>query len=292
MAYPVYTNMLPSINAEASGLKGGAVSEVVKWVLILLVLTGAAVGIAAAAGAFAPSSAAKNRRFATLPHRRFVGPMNRPVVPAARFSRPNVPARGMRMMRPMMQQPSRLLTAQQAANMPAPFPSTQLNTPNYFPNTVDSELGMMPTSSGGSMPGNTMGTHQSQTSESPFVDGAFVQASSMMTPNSMADMTGRNAYLPNDSGLTEDGRDPQTGLPVFTPNKLRRSNMLGSYGREGFLRQIQDPLTGYRKAVGKSFIASTQLQTDLTKRRAQFNADRAAGNDDPVLFNSSDWAYF
>lgn len=280
MAYPVYTNMLPSINAEASGLEGGAVSKVVKWVLILLVLTGAAVGIAAAAGAFNSASGetpARNRRFATLPHRRFVGPMNRPVVPA----------RGMRMMRP-----SRLLTAQQAANMPAPFPSTQLNTPNYFPNTVDSELGMMPTSSGGSMPGNTMGTHQSQTSESPFVDGAFVQAASMMTPNSLADMTGRNAYLPNDAGLTEDGRDPQTGLPVFTPNKLRRSNMLGSYGREGFLRQIQDPLTGYRKAVGKSFIASTQLQTDLTKRRAQFNADRAAGNDDPVLFNSSDWAYF
>jgi len=284
MAYPVYTNMLPSIHAEAAGLEGGAVSKVVKWVLILLVLTGVAVGIAAAAGAFKSATPARNRRFATLPHRRFIGPMNRPVVPTSRMP---PPARGMRMMRP-----SRLLTAQQAANMPAPFPSTQLNTPNYFPNTVDSELGMMPTSSGGSMPGNTMGTHQSQTSESPFVDGAFVQAASMMTPNSLADMTGRNAYLPNDAGLTEDGRDPQTGLPVFTPNKLRRSNMLGSYGREGFLRQIQDPLTGYRKAVGKSFIASTQLETDLTKRRAQFNADRAAGNDDPVLFNSSDWAYF
>lgn len=275
MAYPDYTNMLPSINSDVGGLEGGAVSKVVKGVLILLVLTGVAVGIAAAAGAFKSSTPARYSRMATPHHhhhpQRFIGPMNRPV----------------RMMRP-----SRLLTAQQAANMPAPFPSTQLNTPNYFPNTVDSDLGMMPTSSGGSMPGNTMGTHQSQTSESPFVDGAFVQAASMMTPNSMADMTGRNAYLPNDAGLTEDGRDPQTGLPVFTPNKLRRSNMLGSYGREGFLRQIQDPLTGYRKAVGKSFIASTQLQTDLTKRRAQFNADRAAGNDDPVLFNSSDWAYF
>jgi len=280
MAFPDYTNMLPSISSDVAGLEGGAMNKYVKYGLLLLLLAGVSVGIAAiATNGFqpAPSAPARYSRMATPHHhhnhggQRFIGPMNRP----------------MRMMRP-----ARLLTAQQAANMPAPFPSTQLNTPNYFPNTVDPELGMMPTSSGGSMPGNTMGTHQSQTSESPFVDGAFVQAASMMTPNSMADMTGRNAYLPNDAGLTEDGRDPQTGLPVFTPNKLRRSNMLGSYGREGFLRQIQDPLTGYRKAVGKSFIASTQLQTDLTKRRAQFNADRAAGNDDPVLFNSSDWAYF
>ena len=186
----------------------------------------------------------------------------------------------------------RLLTAEEAATLPAPFPSTQLNTPNTFENTVESDLGHMPTAMGGIAPGNAMGTHQSQTSESPFSDVAYQQDPESMTPQSAADMTGLNAYLPNEAGATEDGRDPQTGLPIFTPNKLRRSNMLGSYGKEGFLRQVQDPLTGYRKAVGKSFIASTQLQTDLTKRRAQFNADRAAGNDDPVLFNSSDWAYF
>ena len=289
MAYPVYTDMLPSIGGGAEySLNGGAMSEstkkIVKGVLIIVVIVGASLGIAAAAGAFSEKTApAGSSRLSTMPHPRFVGPANRPVMQAHHHQHNG----GMRMMRP-----TRLLTAQQAANMPAPFPSTQLNTPNYFPNTVDSDLGMMPTASGGSMPGNTMGTHQSQTSESPFMDGAFVQSAGAMTPNSLADMTGRNAYLPNDAGLTEDGRDPQTGLPVFTPNKLRRSNMLGSYGREGFLRQIQDPLTGYRKAVGKSFIASTQLQADLTKRRAQFNADRAAGNDDPVLFNSSDWAYF
>ena len=186
----------------------------------------------------------------------------------------------------------RLLTAEEAATLPAPFPSTQLNTPNTFENTVESDLGHMPTAMGGIAPGNAMGTHQSQTSESPFSDVAYQQDPAAMTPQSAADMTGLNAYLPNEAGATEDGRDPQTGLPIFTPNKLRRSNMLGSYGKEGFLRQVQDPLTGYRKSVGKWYCSSNQLTNDLNVRRRQFNAERASGNDDPVLFNSSDWAYF
>lgn len=186
----------------------------------------------------------------------------------------------------------RLLTAEEAATLPAPFPSTQLNTPNTFEDTVETNLGKMPTAMGGIAPGNAMGTHQSQTSESPFSDVAYQQDPSTLTPQSAADMTGLNAYLPNEAGATEDGRDPQTGLPIFTPNKLRRSNMLGSYGKEGFLRQVQDPLTGYRKSVGKWYCSSNQLTNDLNVRRRQFNAERAAGNDDPVLFNSSDWAYF
>ena len=73
---------------------------------------------------------------------------------------------------------------------------------------------------------------------------------------------------------------------------MSSSNMLGSYGKEGFLRQIQDPLTGYRKSVGKWYCSSNQLTNDLNVRRRQFNAERASGNEDPVLFNSSDWAYF
>ena len=186
----------------------------------------------------------------------------------------------------------RLLTAEEAATLPAPFPSTQLNTPNTFENTVETDLAHMPTAMGGIAPGNAMGTHQSQTSESPFSDVAYQQDPASMTPQSAADMTGLNAYLPNEAGATEDGRDPQTGLPIFTPNKLRRSNMLGSYGKEGFLRQVQDPLTGYRKSVGKWYCSSNQLTNDLNVRRRQFNAERASGNDDPVLFNSSDWAYF
>ena len=186
----------------------------------------------------------------------------------------------------------RLLTAEEAATLPAPFPAPQLNTPNTFEDTVETDLGHMPTAMGGIAPGNAMGTHQSQTSESPFSDVAYQQDPSSMTPQSGADMTGLNAYLPNEAGATEDGRDPQTGLPIFTPNKLRRSNMLGSYGKEGFLRQIQDPLTGYRKSVGKWYCSSNQLTNDLNVRRRQFNAERASGNEDPVLFNSSDWAYF
>ena len=142
MAYPVYTDMLPSIGGGAEySLNGGAMSEstkkIVKGVLIIVVIVGASLGIAAAAGAFSEKTApAGSSRLSTMPHPRFVGPANRPVMQAHHHHHNG----GMRMMRP-----TRLLTAQQAANMPAPFPSTQLNTPNYFPNPVDSDLGMMPT---------------------------------------------------------------------------------------------------------------------------------------------------
>ena len=85
--------------------------------------------------------------------------------------------------------------------------------------------------------------------------------------------------------------DASTGLPLFTAGKLMRSQLLGGHGAGSFLRQMQDPLSGYKR-LGKNMCGAQNARRDLAVRRAQFNEARLADpNGDPVLFQTSEFAY-
>lgn len=112
-----------------------------------------------------------------------------------------------------------------------------------------------------------------------------------MTPNTYADGLGLDAYMPNVSNATPDGLDPQTGLPVFSTASLRRSNDLSSRGLQGFLRPTIDDSMGLKR-LGKRGCPSRYNDSDLQKRRDQFNAARVDNpNEEPVLWNISDFMY-
>lgn len=187
-----------------------------------------------------------------------------------------------------------LLTQAQAAALPAPMPAYSMSTPNKFDNNVDEDLGQLTTSNGGTYPGSVMGTGQAGTSATAFIDNVYAQDAQTMTPNTAGDMGGIQAFLPNDAEMTKDGKDPLTGLPVFTTNTLRRSNILGGHGQHGYLRQVQEPMTG-SKRIGR-FTKLTcdpreQLES-MDKRRAQYNAARVeSGQEDPVIFMMGEFAY-
>jgi hypothetical protein len=187
-----------------------------------------------------------------------------------------------------------LLTQAQAAALPAPMPAYSMSTPNKFDNNVDEDLGQLTTSNGGTYPGSVMGTGQAGTSATAFIDNVYAQDAQTMTPNTAGDMGGIQAFLPNDAEMTKDGKDPLTGLPVFTTNSLRRSNILGGHGAQGYLRPVQEPMTG-SKRIGR-FTKLTcdpreQLES-MDKRRAQYNAARVeSGQEDPVIFGMGEFAY-
>ena len=187
-----------------------------------------------------------------------------------------------------------LLTQAQAAALPAPMPAYSMSTPNTFDNNVDEGLGQLTTSNGGTYPGSVMGTGQAGTSATAFSDNVYAQDAQNMTPNTAGDMGGIQAFLPNDAEMTKDGKDPLTGLPVFTTNTLRRSNILGGHGAEGYLRQVQEPMTG-SKRLGKytKLTCDSREQLDsMNKRRAQYNAARVeSGTEDPVIFMMGEFTY-
>jgi hypothetical protein len=185
---------------------------------------------------------------------------------------------------------------------PAPMPQTQLMQPPAMPN---SSLGLpgVPTSLStiGDATPDIMTTEQSGTSVSPFQMQNYTQDPAMMTPSSATDIKGLQTFMPfmggGVGGEQENGDmggavDPNTGLPLFTAGKLIRSQLLGGHGAGSFLRQVQDPLTGYKKTVGKNLCGVQQARRDLEVRRKQLNAARLANEDlDPVLFYMSDFSY-
>jgi hypothetical protein len=185
---------------------------------------------------------------------------------------------------------------------PAPMPQTQLMQPPALP-SEDAFLPGVPSSPQtiGEAQFDIMTTEQGGTAINPFKETNYVQDPGMMTPSSATDIRGLQTFMPNMSGGVggeqQDGQmggavDPNTGLPLFTTGKLIRSQLLGGHGAGSFLRQVQDPLTGYRKAVGKNLCGVQQTRRDLEVRRKQLNAARLASEDaDPLLFYMSDFSY-
>lgn len=185
---------------------------------------------------------------------------------------------------------------------PAPMPQAQLMQPPAMPNT---QMGLPGVPSSLSTIGDAtpdiMTTEQSGTSVNPYQAQNYTQDPGMMTPSSATDIKGLQTFMPymggGVGGEAHDGDmggavDPNTGLPLFTSGKLIRSQLLGGHGAGSFLRQVQDPLTGYKKSVGKNLCGVQQTRRDLEVRRKQLNAARLANEDlDPVLFYMSDFSY-
>ena len=190
------------------------------------------------------------------------------------------------------QKQSRLHSSQNSSALSAPMPTEQLMASEYFPNTVNPQMTSLNSGQGVGLATNPIVAEgKSSTSSSLFTGGLYTQDPSMMTPSTGMDSLGIEAYMPSEKGATKDGLDPNTGLPVFSTQKLLRSNQLSSRGMHGFLRQVQDPYTGYKKLGRRMFTCSQQYEADVNRRREQFNKARMSGQD-PVLFNTSGWAYF
>ncbi len=207
--------------------------------------------------------------------------------------------------RPVARAPVRLNAAQGSFttyDAPAPMPQTQLMQAPALP-SEEAFLPGVPSSPQtiGEAQFDIMTTEQGGTAINPFKETNYVQDPGMMTPSSATDIRGLQTFMPNMSGGVggelESGQmggavDPNTGLPLFTTGKLIRSQLLGGHGAGSFLRQVQDPLTGYRKAVGKNLCGVQQTRRDLEVRRKQLNAARLASEDaDPLLFYMSDFSY-
>ena len=187
---------------------------------------------------------------------------------------------------------------------PAPMPQSQLMQPPNMP-VQDIYLAGVPSSYTiiGDSQMDIMTTENQGTSVDAFSDGNYLMDPGMMTPSSATDIKGLQTFMPYmGGGIGENDNlnngdiggpvDPNTGLPLFTTGKLIRSQLLGGHGAGSFLRQVQDPLSGYKKSVGKNMCGVQQARRDLEVRRKQLNAARLEHPDaDPILFNMSDFAY-
>ena len=132
---------------------------------------------------------------------------------------------------------------------------------------------------------------QGSFASSPFVPAAYNQDPMTMTYSTPQDAAGINTYMPNLAGIDQHGNDPETNIPVFTTSKLQRSNQLSGYGKHGFLRPQFEPDQGISK-LGKRYDPFGRNDADIARKRAQYNAARLRSpDDDPVLFNTSEFAY-
>lgn len=173
------------------------------------------------------------------------------------------------------------------SSLSAPLPSTQLMASTTM-SDLDSALEKIPSSSSaiGDADMNRVTTDVGGISANSYSDTNYT----MMSAASPTDVQSIQSFMP----LMNDGvneTDPTTGLPLLTTGKLIRSQLLGGHGPGSFLRQQQDPLSGYRR-LGKNMCGAQSARRDLAVRRAQFNQARL--NDpsgDPVLFQSSEFAY-
>ena len=187
---------------------------------------------------------------------------------------------------------------------PAPMPQSQLMQPPSMA-VEDVYLPGVPSSSTiiGEAQMDIMTTENQGTSIDSFSDTNYLMDPAMMTPGGASDIMGLQTFMPYMGGGVGDNDnqnngeiggpvDPNTGLPLFTTGKLIRSQLLGGHGASSFLRQVQDPLSGYRKSVGKNLCGVQQARRDVEVRRKQLNAARLEHPDaDPILFNTSDFAY-
>ena len=187
---------------------------------------------------------------------------------------------------------------------PAPMPQSQLMQPPSMA-VEDVYLPGVPSSSTiiGEAQMDIMTTENQGTSIDSFSDTNYLMDPAMMTPGGASDIMGLQTFMPymgggvGDKDNQNNGEiggpvDPNTGLPLFTTGKLIRSQLLGGHGASSFLRQVQDPLSGYRKSIGKNLCGVQQARRDVEVRRKQLNAARLEHPDaDPILFNTSDFAY-
>ena len=185
---------------------------------------------------------------------------------------------------------------------PAPMPQAQLNLTPDMP-VKDVYLPGVPSSSQtiGEIEMDIMTTENQGTSMNAFMDDNYMMDPGVMTPATATDVKGLQTFMPFMGGGvgddTESGEfggpfDKATGLPLFTTGKLVRSQLLGGYGSGSFLRPVQDPLTGYKKTVGKTLCAGPLQAKDIEIRRKQINAERLLNkNADPILFNGSEYMY-
>ena len=177
----------------------------------------------------------------------------------------------------------------------APLPASQLMTQPSLP-VADSAMSYTVSASGsiGDSEMDRPTTETGGTSMDEFVGTSYAMDPGMMTPASTSDIQGMETFMPlmNDGvGKAHGPVDPSTGLPLFTTGKLVRSQMLGGHGAGSFLRKEQDPLSGYKR-LGKNMCGAQNARRDLAVRRAQFNKARLADpNGDPVLFQTSEFAY-
>lgn len=186
-------------------------------------------------------------------------------------------------------------------DQPAPMPAMQLHTPPSMP-PVAGEMYPIPSQSNviGGSDWDMMSSQNQGTSANSYFDGNYCMDPGMMTPSTATDIKGLQTFMPYMGGgvgaNNSDGPvDPSTGLALFTTGKLVRSQLLGGIGAGSFLRQVQDPLSGSSK-IGRFMYpckGTIQQREDWDVRRQQFNAARLESNDgDPVLFNTSEFAYY
>lgn len=147
----------------------------------------------------------------------------------------------------------------------------------------------------GTSEGNHVSTDAGGVSASDFNSQHYAMNPGVMSAASATDVSSMGKFMPNMAGGKPGGKgpvDPATGLPLFTPAKLVRSQMLGGFGKGSFLRQQQDPLSGYSR-LGKNMSGSAHARKDLDVRRKQYTEARAANSGaDPVLFQTSEFADF
>jgi hypothetical protein len=164
-------------------------------------------------------------------------------------------------------------------------PRQSMHENNAFPDTVNRDLKFASKSgtgvashanarpAGGHMTSKAFGTY------------LYAQNPATMTPSRAHENRGLASYMPSTAGMTADGKDPDTGLPVFTAEKLMRAHALNSTGRRGFLRKESSRDDGRRRLIG----ASMHPQRDrriAELARAQYAAAKVPGQD-LVHFNTS-----
>lgn len=184
-----------------------------------------------------------------------------------------------------------------AATVSDPLPSAPLMASHEMPD-IDPTLSHYTSSAagiGGGSETNYATTEVGGSASNDYMDHSYTMDPGMMSPSSSSDIKSLNTFMPsmNDGTTTGNGPvDPSTGLPLFTTGKLIRSQLLGGHGAGSFLRQQQDPLSGYSR-LGKNMCGAQNARRDLAVRRAQFNEARLADpSGDPVLFQTSEFAYF
>jgi hypothetical protein len=145
-------------------------------------------------------------------------------------------------------------------------------------------LGMMQTSSY-----DDAGSHM--TSESGAMVAAPFQKSTYQTDSGVAsphDIKHINDFLPSTKGAlqTKNGPvDPSTGMPLFTAEKLVKSQKLSGHGVGSFLRPEQDPMSGYKR-LGKTMFGPQATRVEVERRRAQL---KAQGGE--ILWNTSEFMF-
>lgn len=93
-------------------------------------------------------------------------------------------------------------------------------------------------------------------------------------------------YMPN----IPHAADPQTGIPTFTADKLRRALNLDSRSNHGYLRPTLRYNSGASK-LGNRECSNASHEADMELQRKKFNAALMAGQEEPVLFGISEYMY-